>query len=132
MKKIIVALILTLCTATVFSQEVVGNVKVSNPEIDVDIDFYDSNIGMAAVVELITVHLESSPSKSLITVDEEVANSLMKVMFNQDFDESDLSLTWGSMTQYIAIKYAINVNGEDYFVIHIMPEDRYWFFKYGL
>ena len=131
MKRFFSVVILVICSAAAFTQEIVGNVTVNNRyvDIDIDVDFYDDTINLDSILEIIKAHIITTQSKGLITVDYDVSDNLMDILMNLDVDNSDFSYNWGNMTQYYAIKYAFIYEGKEYFVIQILPEDNYWFFE---
>ena len=120
-----------ICAAAVFSQEKVGTVSFTDPSINIVIDFYESNIEVDAVIEILQNYLISTGIQGLRTIDNKTSNTLYDEINRRSeniTDWSNLELTWGTFSPYFAIKYTLSYKGSDYFIINILPEDSYWFF----
>jgi hypothetical protein len=124
MKKKIALLILIMCAAAGFTQEIVGTVVLKGPNITIEYDFYDNNIVVEEITEIIKKCILSTNSKRLMSVsDEEIAllNEEIEKLC-EDVDYSGLDLDWFLKSQFFAIKFNFNYHGKDYFVLGIMPE----------
>ena len=129
MKRKFLLLVMMICAAAVFAQEIVGNVTANIPNVTMDVDFYNSNINFEVISKIILNHLTATQSEGLRAIDDEVSDELMVVLQNINLDEANLQLNWGSATEYFAIKIAFTHKGKEYFIINISPEDTYWFFE---
>ena len=132
MKKIAILLIFMLCVSAVFSQEIVGNYSFKSSYIDIEIDFYEEEIDITTVMQMIVVHIVSTQASELLVVFDEMSNILydeMDTLVGFVADQMDYELDWGYVTPYFAVKYVFSINEDEYFVINILPEDNFWFFE---
>ena len=131
MKKTLFLLVLMICAATAFSQEAVGKIIIKDPNIGIEIDFFDDNVSIEIIIEIIKTCLVTTKSKGLRTLDPELSDELMEEIDKRlsIVDFSDLKIEWGYSTDYFAISYSLGYQGKEYFVISVLPEERYWYFE---
>jgi hypothetical protein len=120
-----------ICAFAAFSQEAVGKIIVKEPNIGIEIDFYDDNVSIDIIIELIKTCIITTKSNRLRTVEPEIAGFLIEEIGKRVsvIDFSKNKLEWGYSTEYSTISFSFSYKGKEYFVIGVMPEDRYWYFE---
>jgi len=131
MKKTILFLILIICSVGAYTQEAVGKINVKEPDIKIEMVFYDDNVTVETVLEIIKTRLLTAKSNRLKSVDYEVSDFLLEELYKrlEAIDFSKVNLEWGYITDYSTINYNFKYQNNDYFIIAVMPEDRSWFFE---
>ena len=131
MKKTFLFLSLMICAVTAFSQEAVGKIIVKEPNIGIEIDFFDDYVSIDIIIELIKTCIITTQSKGLRTLDPELPDILIEEIDKRvsAIDFSNLKMEWGYPTEYSTVSYSFSYKGKEYFVIGVMPEDGYWYFE---
>jgi hypothetical protein len=132
MKKIILFLLfLEICAVAVFSYEKVGKIIINQPEIKIEFDFYDTNVDMEIIVEIIKNCIISTKSKGLLSIDNEEAEILVEELnrLYSIINWSKFEYENGLRTDYFVAQSNIKYKGKEYFIITIAPEDRTWYFE---
>jgi hypothetical protein len=124
-KKAFFLSILIICAAVAFSQQVVGTIIINNPEIKVVIDFYDKNVAVDLIADIIKSHIISTGSKGLQSVSDEDTDIVWEELDRRYFsiDWSNIENRWGSVTEYFVTKCIFSFHGREYFIINVIPED---------
>jgi len=131
MKKLLMFFILIICAVSVYSQEEVGKLTLKEPDIEIETVFYDSNIPVDIVAEIIKMWLINTKSTRLSSVQPELQDMLYqeigKLVSKIDF--SNITKYLGDSSEYFTITYNFFYQQKEYFVIAVLPENNYWFFE---
>jgi len=130
MKKTVLFFILIICSVAAYSQEAVGKVNVKTQDMAIEIVFYDNEVSMDTVIEVMKSILTVN-TKGLRSVDSDdygiLVEELSKRLELVDF--SKINLEWGYMTDFSTLVFNFSYQKKEYFVIATSPDERYWFFE---